>query len=72
MGETEGLILLFCSWSILSAGRWVVLAWSRKFYLGPAEIASRVFLVLFKYEGHKVSPKCYLYVFDLNQGKEVG
>ena len=50
----------------------MVLAWSRKFYLGTAEIASCVFLVLFKYKKCKVSPKCYLYAFDVNQGKEVG
>ena len=50
----------------------MVLAWCRKFYLGTAEIASCVFLVLFKYKKCKVSPKCYLYAFDVNQGKEVG
>ena len=47
-----------------------MLAWSRMYYLGPAEIAPCVFLVLFKDGGHKVSPKCHLYVFDVNQMKE--
>ena len=72
MGEKEGLILKFCSWSVLIVGGWVVLAWSRMYYLGPAEIAPCVFLVLFKDGGHKVSPKCHLYVFDVNQMKETG
>ena len=31
-----------------------------------------VFLVLFKDEGHKVSLKYHLHVFDVNQGKEAG
>ena len=48
MGETEGLILLFCGWRVLIVGGWVVLAWSRKSDLGTAEIVSCVFLVLFK------------------------
>ena len=72
MGEAEGLILLCCSWSVLTGGGWVVLVWSRKSYLGPAEIASCAFLVLFKDEGRKVSLKCHLYVFDKNQRKEAG
>ena len=29
-----------------------------------------VFLALFKDEGCKVSPKCHLHVFEVNQGKE--
>ena len=29
MGETDGLIFLFCSWSVLIVSEWVVLAWSR-------------------------------------------
>ena len=45
MGETDGLILLFCSWSVLTVSEWVVLAWSRMSYLGPAEMASFVFQV---------------------------
>ena len=49
-----------------------MLAWSRKSYLGLAEILSCVFQVLFKDGGCKVSPKCHLYVFDVNQGKEAG
>ena len=52
--------------------RWVVLAWSRKSCLGPAEIVSCVFLVLFKDGGRKISLKFPLYVFNVNQGKEAG
>ena len=50
----------------------MVLAWSRNSYLRPAEIVSWVFLALFKNGGRKVSAKCHLYVFDVNQGKEAG
>ena len=49
-----------------------MLVWSRKSYLRMAEITSCVFLVLFKGGECKVSPKCHLYVFDMNQGKEAG
>ena len=55
MGETEGLVLLFCIWSVLIIGEWVVLAWSRKSYLRPDEIPSCVFLILFMNGGRKVS-----------------
>ena len=72
MVETEGLVLLFYSWTVLIVGGWVALAFSRKSYLGPAEIVSCVFLVLFKDGGRKVSPKYHLYVFGVNQGKEAG
>ena len=72
MVETEDLVLLFYSWSVLIFGGWVALAFSRKSYLGPVEIVSCVFLVLFKDGGRKVSPKCHLYVFGVNQGKEAG
>ena len=44
------------------------MTWSRNFYLGPAEIASFVFLVLFKDRGLRVSLKFYLFVPDVNQG----
>ena len=50
----------------------MVLSWSRMYYLGLAEIASYVVLVLFKDGGRKVSPKCHLYVFDVNQMTETG
>ena len=51
----------------------MVLVWSRKSCLGPAEIASFVFLVLFKDGEHKVSPRFHIFVSDVNQGnKEVG
>ena len=48
----------------------MVLEWSRKSYLGPAEIASCVFLVSFKDGGRKVSPRFHHFVFDVNQGNE--
>ena len=42
-------------------------------FRGPAEIASFVFLVLFKDEGCRVSPRFHLFVSDVNQGnKETG
>ena len=62
--------MLFSTWSVLFVIGCVVLAWSSKSYLGLAEIAFCVFLVLFKDGGRKVSPKCHLYVFDVTQGKQ--
>ena len=51
----------------------MVLVWSRKSCLGPTEIASFVFLVLFKDGQCRVSPRFHLFVSDVNQGnKEVG
>ena len=45
----------------------------RRSYLGPAEIASFVFLVLFKDEGGRVSPRFHLFVSDVNQrNREAG
>ena len=38
--------------------------------LGPPEFASFVFLVLFKDEECRVSPRFQLFVSDVNQGKE--
>ena len=47
--------------------------WSRKYCLGLAEIASFVFLVLFKDAGCRASPRSHLFVSDVNQGnKEAG
>ena len=37
--------VIFVVWSALIVSRWVVVAWSRKSCLGPAEISSFVFLV---------------------------
>ena len=37
--------VIFVVWSALIVGRWVVVAWSRKSCLGPAEISSFVFLI---------------------------
>ena len=48
MGDIAGLILLFCSWSVLIVAGWVVLVWRRTSNLGPNEIVFYVFLVLFK------------------------
>ena len=45
-------------------GGWVVV-WSS---LGPSEITSFVFLVLFKDGGFRVSPRCHLFVSNVNQG----
>ena len=47
--------VIFVVWSALNVGGWVVVAWSIKSYLGPAEIVSLVFLVLFNDGGRRVS-----------------
>ena len=44
--------------------------WSKKSYLGPDEIISFVFLVLFKDVGRKVTPRFHLFLSDINQGNE--
>ena len=46
------------------------MAWSRKCYSEPAEIASTVFLVLIKNGGRRVNPRFHLFDFDVNQGNE--
>ena len=43
----------------------MVVAWSIKSYLGPAEIVSLVFLVLFNDGGRRVSSRFHLFVFIL-------
>ena len=48
----------------------MVLVWSRKSYLGPDEIASFLFVVLFKDGGRRVSPRFHFFVFGVNQGNE--
>ena len=48
----------------------MVLLWSRKSLLGPAEIAFYVFLVFFKDGGRRVNPKFHFFVSDVNQGYE--
>lgn len=49
----------------------MVVVWSRKSCLGPAEIPSSVFLVLFKNEGCRVSRKFHLFVCEVNQQVKV-
>ena len=46
------------------------MARSRKSCLGPAEIPSAVFLVLFKDGRRRMSLRFHLFVFDVNQGNE--
>ena len=46
--------VIFLVWGALIVTRWVVVAWSRNSCLGPAEIASLVFFVLFKNGGPPV------------------
>ena len=48
MGQTQGIILLFCSLSVLIFGGSTVLASNRKSYLAPAETVSCVCLNFFK------------------------
>ena len=44
--------------------------WSRKSCLGPAEIASFVFLVLFKDGRHRPNSIVHLFVSDVNHEHE--
>ena len=44
--------------------------WSRKSCLGLAEIASFVFLVLFKDGGCRISARFHLFVSDVDQGNK--
>ena len=55
MGGTDRKInfVIFAVWSALVAGVWMV-AWSRRYCLGPAEIASFMHLILFKDGGLRV------------------
>ena len=66
--------VIFVVWYTLFVGRLVLVgvlvAWSRKSCLGPAEIVSFVSLVLFKNAGRKVSPRFHLFVSDVNQGNK--
>ena len=74
--ETNGGIdrkpnfVIFLVWSAFIVGGWVVLAWSRDSCLGPAEIASLVFLVLFTDCGPSVNPRFHLFASDVNQVNE--
>ena len=70
MRDRRPNFVIFVVWSALIAGEWVVVAWSRKSSLGPAEIASIVCLVLFKDEGCRVSPRFHLFVSDVNHWNE--
>ena len=47
-----------------------MVAWSRKSCLGPVEIASFIFLVLFKDRGPMLNIIVHLFVSDVNQGNE--
>ena len=58
--------VIFAVWCALIVGRWVVAVRSRKSFLVPAEFASFVFLVLFKYEECRVRPRFHLFVSDDN------
>ena len=42
----------------------------QKVFVGPTEIVSFVFLVVFKYGGFRVNPGFRLFVSDFNQGNE--
>ena len=48
----------------------MVVAWSRRSYLGIVEITSIVFLVLLNDGGCRMSPRFHLFVSDVNQGNE--
>ena len=55
-------------WSPLIVREWVVVLWSRKVCLGPAEIPSFVLRVLLNYGRRRVRPRYYLFACDINQG----
>ena len=62
--------VIFVVWGTLIAGEWVLMTGSRKSCLGPAEIASFVFLVLFKDGGRRMSLRFHLFVSDVIQENE--
>ena len=47
-----------------------MVALRRKYFIGPVEVTSFVFLVLFKGRGPKICPRFHLFVSDFNQGNE--
>ena len=63
--------VIFVDWYTLIVGGWVLVgvlvAWSRKSCLGPAEIVSFMSVVLFKNAGCKMSPRFHIFVSDVNQ-----
>ena len=66
--------VIFLVWYTLIVGGMVsvgvLVAWSIKSCLGPAEIASFVSLVLFKNAGRKLSARFHLFVSDVDQGNK--
>ena len=68
--ERRPNFVIFVVGSALIVGGWVMVAWSKKSSLGPTEIASSVFLVLFKGGGRSVSLRFHLFDSDFNQGNE--
>ena len=62
--------VIFLYWSAFIVVGCMVVAWSRDSCLGPAEIASLMFLVLFKYWRPSVSPRFHLFASDDNQVNE--
>ena len=57
--------VIFVVWSALVVGGWVIVGWSRKSSLVPAEITSFVFLVLLKDGGRTVNPRFHLFVSNV-------
>ena len=62
--------VIFINRSALIVGGCLVVAWSRKSYLGSVEIISFVFLVLFKDVRRRVSQRFHHFVFDVHQENE--
>ena len=54
-GETQSTSFYFRGLECVVVSMYVVAAWSRKSYLGPAEISSVAYLVKFKDRGRRVS-----------------
>ena len=65
--DLSSYFVIFGVTSALTVAEWVVLVWSRKSYLGPAEVTSYVFLER-KDARHRVNSRLHLFVFDVNEG----
>ena len=62
--------VIFVVWSALIVRGWVVVGWSRKSCLGPAEISFFCVPGLIQDEGRRVSLRFRLFISDLNQGNK--
>ena len=70
MRDRRPHFVIFVVWEALIAGGCVVVAWSQKSYLRPAEISSFLVLVKFKNKGRRLSLRLNLYISDVDPGNE--